>query len=119
MRDIKTPIVQRVTSHGTRYDYNETYFAEASFRRDGSSIFHTDHRWGNFWSVGIGWMLSNEAFLKNVSWLNRLKLRVSYGQVGNDNFGSSNYCTSGCLSTALPSTVEKPLTTKCRTKTRN
>ncbi len=47
-----------------RYDYNETYFAEASFRRDGSSIFHTDHRWGNFWSVGIGWMLSNEAFLK-------------------------------------------------------
>ena len=82
----------RTEGHFTRarYDYNETYFAEASFRRDGSSIFHTDHRWGNFWSVGIGWMLSNEAFLKNVSWLNRLKLRVSYGQVGNDNFGSSN-----------------------------
>ena len=82
----------RTEGHFTRarYDYNETYFAEASFRRDGSSIFHTDHRWGNFWSVCIGWMLSNEAFLKIVSWLNRLKLRVSYGQVGNDNFGSSN-----------------------------
>lgn len=74
----------------TRYDYNDTYFAEASFRRDGSSIFHTDHRWGNFWSAGVGWMLSNEAILKEVSWLDRLKLRFSYGQVGNDNFGSNN-----------------------------
>ncbi|WP_223854720.1 TonB-dependent receptor [Bacteroides sp. GM023] len=73
-----------------RYDYNDTYFAEASFRRDGSSIFHTDHRWGNFWSAGVGWMLSNEAILKEVSWLDRLKLRFSYGQVGNDNFGSNN-----------------------------
>ena len=73
-----------------RYDYNDTYFAEASFRRDGSSIFHTDHRWGNFWSAGVGWMASNEAFLKEVPWLDRLKLRFSYGQVGNDNFGSNN-----------------------------
>lgn len=73
-----------------RYNYNDTYFAEASFRRDGSSIFHTDYRWGNFWSAGIGWMISNEAFLKDVSWLDRLKLRASYGQVGNDNSGSSN-----------------------------
>ena len=73
-----------------RYNYNDTYFAEASFRRDGSSIFQADHRWGNFWSAGIGWMISNEAFLKDARWLNRLKLRASYGQVGNDNFGSSN-----------------------------
>lgn len=73
-----------------RYNYNDTYFAEASFRRDGSSIFQADHRWGNFWSAGIGWMLSNETFLRDISWLNRLKLRLSYGQVGNDNFGSSN-----------------------------
>ena len=73
-----------------RYDYNDTYFAEVSFRRDGSSIFHADHRWGNFWSAGIGWMLSSEAFLKEAVWLDRLKLRLSYGQVGNDNFGSSN-----------------------------
>ena len=73
-----------------RYDYNETYFAEASFRRDGSSIFQADHRWGNFWSMGIGWMLSNETFLRDLPWLNRLKLRFSYGKVGNDNFSSSN-----------------------------
>ena len=73
-----------------RYNYNDTYFAEVSFRRDGSSIFHADHRWGNFWSAGIGWMLSSEAFLKEAVWLDRLKLRLSYGQVGNDNFGSSN-----------------------------
>ena len=73
-----------------RYNFEDTYFAEASFRRDGSSIFQTDHRWGNFWSAGISWMLSNEAFLKDVLWLDRLKLRLSYGQVGNDNFGSNN-----------------------------
>ena len=47
------------------YSYDNRYLLNGSFRRDGSSIFHTDHRWGNFWSVGIGWMLSNEAFLKN------------------------------------------------------
>lgn len=73
-----------------RYNYNDTYFAEASFRRDGSSIFQADHRWGSFWSMGVGWMLSNETFLKKLSWLNRLKLRFSYGQVGNDNFSSDN-----------------------------
>lgn len=73
-----------------RYNYNDTYFAEGSFRRDGSSIFQADHRWGNFWSAGIGWMISNESFLRDVSWLDRLKLRVSYGQVGNDNFGNSD-----------------------------
>lgn len=70
----------------TRYNYGDTYFAEASFRRDGSSIFHKDHRWGNFWSAGIGWMISTEAFMKGIRWIDRLKLRLSYGQVGNDNF---------------------------------
>lgn len=82
----------RTEGYFTRASYNfrDTYFAEASFRRDGSSIFHADHRWGNFWSVGVGWMLSNESFLQHVSWLNHLKLRFSYGQVGNDNFGSQN-----------------------------
>lgn len=74
-----------------RYRYNDTYFADASFRRDGSSMFFKDTRWGNFWSVGAAWMLSNEAFLKDVSWLDMLKLRASYGEVGNDN---ANLATS-------------------------
>ena len=72
------------------YNYNDTYFLEASFRRDGSSIFYTDNRWGNFWSTGASWIVSNEAFMQDVSWINNLKLRFSYGQVGNDNFGSGS-----------------------------
>ena len=67
-----------------RYNYDEKYFAEASFRRDGSSRFHPDHRWGNFWSVGGSWMISRENFMKDVRWINDLKLRAAYGEVGND-----------------------------------
>ena len=67
-----------------RYNYNEKYFAEASFRYDGSSRFHPDHRWGGFWSAGGGWILSKENFLKEIKELDFLKLRASYGEVGND-----------------------------------
>lgn len=67
-----------------RYNYNEKYFAEASFRYDGSSRFHPDHRWGGFWSVGGAWILSKENFLKDVEAVDFLKLRASYGEVGND-----------------------------------
>jgi TonB-linked SusC/RagA family outer membrane protein len=65
-------------------DYNEKYLASASFRRDGSSKFHPDGRWGNFWSVGTGWNVKKESFLEGMDWLNDLKLRGSIGQVGND-----------------------------------
>lgn len=67
-----------------RYNYDEKYFTEIAFRRDGSSRYHPDHRWGNFGSVGIAWLASRENFLKNVRWLDYLKLRFSYGEVGND-----------------------------------
>ncbi len=67
-----------------RYNYNDQYHLEASFRRDGSSRFHPDHRWGNFWSVGGSWIVSKEQFMKNIDWINMLKLRASYGEVGND-----------------------------------
>ena len=52
-----------------QYDYDGRYFVSASFRRDDSSCFHPDHRWGNFWSVGAGWLLSKERFLENQSWI--------------------------------------------------
>lgn len=77
-----------------RYNYDSRYFFEASFRRDGSSRFHPDNRWGNFFSVGAAWDISREAFMKDVSWVDFLKLRASYGEVGNnyvDNGGSVNY----------------------------
>ena len=73
-----------------RYNYMDKYNVEASFRRDGSSHFSREARWGNFWSVGANWMVSKEPFMANVTWVNSLKLRADYGQVGND-AGSGYY----------------------------
>lgn len=67
-----------------RYSYADKYNVEASFRRDGSSRFHKDARWGNFWSVGANWMISREDFMQSVGWINSLKLRADFGEVGND-----------------------------------
>ena len=67
-----------------RYNYKDRYNVEASFRRDGTSRFHEDSRWGNFWSIGANWMISNEAFMQGIGWINSLKLRADFGQVGND-----------------------------------
>lgn len=67
-----------------RYNYDEKYFGEFSFRRDGSSRFHKDHRWGNFWSAGASWVITKEKFMQNINWLNYLKLRAAYGSVGNN-----------------------------------
>ncbi|WP_211092814.1 MULTISPECIES: SusC/RagA family TonB-linked outer membrane protein [Chitinophaga] len=73
------------------YDYSGKYFFSASLRRDGSSRFAPDRRWGTFWSVGASWKLTEETFLKNSSWLNLLTLRASYGGQGNDNLGPNRY----------------------------
>ena len=73
-----------------RYGYDNRYNVEASFRRDGSSKFHKDARWGNFWSIGANWVISNENFIKKYEWVNYLKLRADYGEVGND-AGSGYY----------------------------
>lgn len=64
------------------YNYNEKYFASASFRRDGSSKLGPAVRWGNFWSLGGAWNISRESFMQNVSAINSLKLRASYGTNG-------------------------------------
>jgi TonB-linked SusC/RagA family outer membrane protein len=70
------------------YEYDNRYFLSGSFRRDGSSRFYKDSRWGNFWSVGGGWRIDREAFMAGVTVFDILKLRASYGEVGNDNVGS-------------------------------
>ena len=67
-----------------RYGYDSRYNIEGSFRRDGSSRFAQKARWGNFWSIGANWVISNEKFMKKYSWVNYLKLRADFGQVGND-----------------------------------
>jgi TonB-linked SusC/RagA family outer membrane protein len=74
------------------YDYAGKYMLQATFRYDGSYIFHEDKRWGFFPGVSLGWRLSEESFLKdNVEWLNNLKLRASWGQQGNDNIAAFQY----------------------------
>ncbi|MEZ0484103.1 SusC/RagA family TonB-linked outer membrane protein [Fibrella aquatica] len=72
------------------YNYNEKYFLSASARRDGSSKFFRDVRWGTFYSLSGAWRLDQEAFLRSVPSISALKLRASYGQTGND-AGISNY----------------------------
>jgi len=74
-----------------QYDYDEKYFASFSLRRDASSRFHPDHRWGTFYSVGGAWILSKEEWMADLRWLNMLKLKASFGQQGNDNIGNYRY----------------------------
>ncbi len=72
-----------------QYDYQSKYFISASYRRDASSRFHKDHRWGDFGSVGAAWNMSNEPFLAPVSyWLDMLKFKASWGVQGNDSIGN-------------------------------
>lgn len=74
-----------------QYDYDNKYFANFSFRRDGSSRFHPDHRWGNFWSVGAAWILTKENWMPKSNLVNMLKLKASYGEQGNDAIGDFRY----------------------------
>lgn len=67
-----------------QYNYDGKYFLSASYRRDASSRFHKDHRWGNFGSVGGAWLINHEKFMENVKWVNMLKLKASWGVQGND-----------------------------------
>ena len=66
------------------YGLDDKYIVEGTFRRDGSSRFHPNHRWGNFYSIGATWILSREAFIQQYDWINNLKFRAAYGEVAND-----------------------------------
>ena len=68
-----------------QYDYDGKYFVSGSYRRDASSVFHPDNRWGNFWSIGAGWLMNKESFLEDQTWIDMLKFKISYGLQGNDN----------------------------------
>ncbi|MCI1684881.1 MAG: SusC/RagA family TonB-linked outer membrane protein [Prevotella sp.] len=67
-----------------RYNYADKYYADFSYRRDGSSKFSKDNRWGDFYSFGLNWNIKKENFLKDVNWIDALRARASYGEVGND-----------------------------------
>jgi len=76
--DASTSYMARVN-----YSFKNRYLLNATFRRDGTSKFSPSHQWGNFGSVGAGWILTDEKFMQNIGWLNFLKLRASWGTVGN------------------------------------
>ena len=65
------------------YNYKSKYLLEVNMRYDGSSKFKPENRWDFFYGISGGWRITEEAFMKNIKWLNDLKIRLSYGEVGN------------------------------------
>lgn len=80
-----------------QYDYDNKYFASASVRRDASSRFHPDYRWGTFWSLGGAWLINKEYWF-DAGWVDELKLKASIGSQGNDNIGNYMYTDQYSLS---------------------
>ena len=81
-----------------QYDYQNRIFGSFSFRRDASSRFHPDHRWGNFWSLGGGWLINQEEWFPRLYWLDMLKVKASIGSQGNDRISSYLYVDTYILS---------------------
>ena len=91
-----------MTSYALRlnYSYKSRYLLTATVRRDGSSKFTKDNRWGTFPSVAAAWRISEEDFMQKINWLSNLKLRLSYGVTGN-NDGIGNYATQQTVSSPI------------------
>ena len=70
------------------YNYDDRYMLTASLRHEGSSKFGIDNKWGNFPAISAGWRISSENFMKDITWINDLKLRADFGVTGNQDFGS-------------------------------
>ncbi len=85
-KDFTSPSYELHTDVGylarVMWSYKDTYHLNASIRRDGSSVFGEDSKWGNFPAFGAAWTISNEPFMKNVSWIDMLKLKASWGKNG-------------------------------------
>lgn len=93
-----------------QYDFHDKYFFSGSYRRDASSRFAPENRWGNFWSAGGAWIISKESFF-HADWVDMLKIKASYGSQGNDNIGNYLYTNifsvvnAGGNPAVLPSTM--------------
>ncbi|UOQ52723.1 SusC/RagA family TonB-linked outer membrane protein [Hymenobacter cellulosivorans] len=84
------------------YDYDQRYLLTAAFRRDGSSRFDPNNRWGNFGAASVGWRVSKEAFFAGITAVSDLKLRASYGRLGNDLLNGAyggSYLSQGFINT--------------------
>ena len=90
------------------YNYKGRYLFNGSFRRDGSSAFsYTGNQWQNFYSVGAGWLISEEEFMKDITWLDMLKLKGSWGTLGNQNLDKA-YPAEPLLSNAYSAVFGTP-----------
>ena len=94
-----------------QYNYDNKYFGSLSYRRDASSRFHPDYRWGNFWSLGGAWIISKEKWF-NAPWVDELKFKASYGEQGNDNIGSYLYTDTYSIVPSGDGAGVKPSSTK-------
>lgn len=112
------------------YSFNNRYLLEANIRRDGSSRFAKGNQWGTFPSFSVGWIISEENFMKKFDWLGMLKLRASWGRLGNQNINSyyvgsdilsmgQNYSLGGVLQSgvAVNSMINKNTTWETTTQT--
>lgn len=88
------------------YDYDDKYYLSGSVRGDGSSRFAKNNRWGTFWSVGASWRISKENFMENLTWLDNMSIRASYGSVGNDDI----YYPNSTISNYYPAITQYQLT---------
>jgi TonB-linked SusC/RagA family outer membrane protein len=82
-----------------QYSFMDRYLLESNFRYDGSSRFHPDNRWGFFPSFSLGWRIGQENFMQNMTWLDELKIRSSWGQIGNQEIGMFQYVNAVALGT--------------------
>ena len=83
-----TDLYKTVSQMGRlNYSYDSRYLFTFTVRRDGSSVFGSDNKYGTFPSVALGWNIANEKFMEKADWLNNLKLRLSYGKAGNEAIG--------------------------------
>ena len=82
------------------YNYAEKYFGSASIRRDASSRFHPDNRWGTFWTLSGAWIISKEDWFPQTDWIDVLKIKASYGSQGNDQIGAYRYTNTYVIDNA-------------------
>jgi TonB-linked SusC/RagA family outer membrane protein len=83
------------------YNLRNKYTLQASFRRDGSDKFAEKRKWGNFFGASASWLISDEHFMASMKPINLLKLRVSYGELGNSNLGANAFAAYGLVSSPL------------------
>ncbi len=100
MTSTTTEVEEAIASYFGRiqYDYKDKYLLSVSARYDGSSRFGSNNKWGLFPAVSAGWKVSEESFMEDISWIDQLKLRGSFGLAGNDNIG--NYRWVGTVGSA-------------------